>query len=59
MNINLKRDLKREIYKKLYKLTDTKVCEKCGKESKARYFDFLTGKWLCQQCHCKKIKYDN
>ena len=49
--------LKTEIYKDLYKLTDTKTCEKCQKESKCRYFDFLTGKWLCQKC--KNKKYDN
>ena len=32
--------IKTEIYKDIYKLTDTKVCEKCGKESKTKYFDF-------------------
>lgn len=47
MNLNLKK----EIYKNIYKLTNTKVCEGCNKIVKFRILNVKKNKWLCSKCN--------
>ena len=43
--------LKTEIYKDLYKLTDSKTCEECNKVVKFRILNVKKNKWLCSKCN--------